>query len=169
MSNGTPSPTPAADWAPTKTVELPSGRTARLRTKLSLRALLRRGEIDMDELSSLISGTLQDAQRALEIEALLLSEMFVEPEVVIGERNPGKRQIHIDNVEDDDCAFVLQLALGGAPEATTFRGDAGGDGAGSGSQNVGKGPERNAGPRDGDAGGVPTRPRTRRKAAASPA
>lgn len=157
MANGAPSPTPAADWAPTRTVELPSGKHARLREKLSLRALVRRGDLELEELSALTAGGLQDAQRALEIEALLLAEMFVDPKLIVGERKAGKGSVHIDSLEDDDCSFVLELALGGAPDLATFRSNGGSGGAGTDGDGVEEEPERAARARSRKSGGVGAR------------
>ena len=164
MANGAPSPTPAADWSPRALKELPSGRRARLREKLSLRALVRRGDIDLDELTLLTSGGLRDPQRALELEALLLSEMFVEPVLVVGEAKAKRGQVHIDDLDDDDASFVLELALGGAPDLATFRNgseraEPGADGAG-----VEQEPERAAGA----GGGEPRSARARSRARAAP-
>jgi hypothetical protein len=158
MANGAPAPTPAADWAPTELVELPSGKHARLRQKLALRALVRRGDLDIGEVALVAAGELADAQRALVIEAALLTEMFVEPKLVTGKQKPGKQQIHVDDLDDDDATFVLQLALGGAPDLATFRDDDGGGDPGDDGAGVEQEPERDAGAGGGEPGSVDAGP-----------
>lgn len=162
MANG--NPTPANAWAPQdELVELPSGKTARLRVKLSLKGLVRRGVMEPEVFVSLVEGTLEDPVKALDTEAHLVAEMFVEPRVIV-KGKPKAGEIHIDYLADEDLAFVIERAFGGAPEATTFRDDTGGDGAGGDGEDVGQDAERDAGDGAGDARGVPARPKSRRKA-----
>lgn len=161
--------TKAGEWGASneEIVELPSGETAKLRKKLNVWTLFRRGVMTPDLLSAYEKaeqGKLEDLALAVELNDLILREMFVEPKVFVPEddgQDAPKGQVHVDQVDDADVTFVLERAFRGTREAARFRGDPGGDGAGGDGEGVGEGAVGDGGAGAGDAAGVPARPKPR--------
>jgi hypothetical protein len=124
--------TPATEWgSPTVIVELPSGNTAELRKKFPAFKLMRAGLLDADmfgALEQMLSGALEDPDKAVRMTDLVLSAMFVKPKV-------GDGGVPLDEIDDEDIEFVLARAFGGSPDAG-FRGDEDGPGSGSDGEGV---------------------------------
>lgn len=160
-------PTPVSDWAPKAEVEeLPSGKFARLRSKLNVWALVRGGVFTpemLDAFAKAQEGSLKDPALAIRLQDAIVRAMFVDPRI---SPDGEKGTLHIDDLDDADVAYVIERGMGGSPDLATFRGQPGGASPGPDSEDVGVPPERVDGA---DAVGVPARPKPRRKAAKPPA
>lgn len=163
--------TPADQWGPqAEVVELPSGAKARLRGKLNVWTLVRRGALTPELLEAYNKaerGELTDLDQAVELNDLILQEMFVEPKVFLPsdeETDPPRGHVHVDRIDDLDVTFVLERAFGGARDAARFRGDPDGPGSSDDGAYVGDDPEQSDGAGAGKPAGVSARPNARRKA-----
>lgn len=159
--------TSAAAWGASneEVVQLPSGEKAKLRKKLNVWTLFRRGVMTPELLQAYEKaerGELDDLGMAIELNDLILAEMFVEPKVFVPEDDKKKEaprgHVHVDQIDDEDVTFVLERAFRGARETGRFRGKPGGDGAGANGADVGEDPGGNGGAGNGDAARVPPRP-----------
>lgn len=165
--NGATAP---ADWgANDELVDLPSGARARLREKINMWALFRRGVLTPELFNAYQKaeqGQLADLAMAIELNDLLLSEMFVEPKVFVpdGETECPADHVHVDRIADDDVTFVLERAFRGARAAAGFRGYPGGDEPGADSADVREGAVGDGGAGNGNAAGVPAGQKARSKA-----
>lgn len=163
--------TPASEWGQQdEVVELPSGQSARLRQKLNVWTLFRRGVMTpqlLEAYEKAEKGQLDDLSMAIELNDLILSEMFVEPRVFVpDEENEDLPEgwVHVDRIDDEDVTFVLERAFRGARDITSFRGDGRGAGPGGDGEDVGENPVGAAGAGDGDAAGVPAGQKARSQA-----
>lgn len=153
MSANGQHPTAVAAWAgsPTRLVTLPSGNVAKLRDKFPVYMLLRAGRFTEEMWTAFgqwTRGELQDPVLAAELLDLIVCSMFIEP---IVSRSPGEGELSIDVLSDDDVEFVLEGAVGGAPDAS-FPGERNGDGDQLDGEDVGADPVDVAGDDAGDAG-----------------
>lgn len=104
--------TPVGDWkkAEPESVVLPSGNIAKL-SRPNMYVLIKTGRVP-SEMMGLLEGdedmSFLDRQSAIEWQ---VAQAFVEPEVVLGEREEGK--LHIDDIEDRDKSFVIEFIGGG--------------------------------------------------------
>jgi hypothetical protein len=164
--------TPAAEWGASnvETVELPSGEAAKLKKKLNVWTLFRRGVMTPELIRAYEKaqrGQLEDLGMAIELNDLILAEMFVEPHVFVPDdehTDVPDGQVHVDQIDDDDVTFVLERAFRGARETGRFRGEPGGAGAGGDGEGVGEDPGGDGGAGDRDAPRVPARPKAGAKA-----
>lgn len=151
--------TPASEWGvKTHRVRLPSGRVVDLRKKFPSFMLMRTGALEGDMLSAFEriteTGRLDDPVMALRLTDLILTSMFVDPRV-------GDGGIDINEIDDDDVEFVMQLAFGGAP-SPGFRGEPDGAERGEGGADVRDAAVADAGDGGGDGRGDGARPRARK-------
>lgn len=153
--------TPASQWGvQTVTVRLPSGHVAELRKKFPAFMLMQTGQLDSDALASMekmLQGGLDDPGQAVKLTQLILGAMFVNPRF-------GDGGVTLDVLDDDDVGFVLDRALGGAPDPS-FQDQPDGSGGGGGSEAVGDTTERASGDGTGKRRQPAARPRSRGKAA----
>lgn len=156
--------TPASQWGASNhdVVELPSGEKARLLNKLNVWTLVRRGVMTDDLLAAYAkaeAGELENLDQAVELNDLILVEMFLEPKVYVPSGEQGDEQpegtVHVDQITDDDVTFVLERAFRGAREVSRFRGDGDGDDAGGNGEDVGDDAVGDGGSGDGKPAGVP--------------
>ena len=172
-------PTPAGEWGEaTETVELPSGKVARLKRKVNAWALARQGVFSPDHIALFLkadSGELDpgvdDLTKVMELNDLLVRETFVEPRVFVpngdDKAKPKAGEVHIDVIDDMDVSFVIQRAFGGAADAADFRGDGRGAGGGDGREGVADDPVKAARAPRRERGGVPAGQKPGGKAAGS--
>jgi hypothetical protein len=142
--------TPADAWGPpAEVVELPSGKTAKLKPKLNVWTLVRRGTFTPELVEAYAKaerGELDDLGQAVELNDAIVQEMFVQPKVFIpseGEECPDGH-VHVDDLDDEDLTFILERAFQGGREAAGFRGERdgaydGGDGEVLGDDSVSDG------------------------------
>jgi hypothetical protein len=100
--------TPVDAWkrAEPESVTLPSGNTAKL-NRPNMYVLIKTGQVP-SEMMRLLEGdedmTFIERQSAIEWQVAVA---FVEPEVVLGDREEGK--LHIDDIEDRDKSYVIEF------------------------------------------------------------
>jgi hypothetical protein len=163
--------TPADAWGPpAEVVELPSGKTAKLKPKLNVWTLVRRGTFTPELVEAYAKaerGELDDLGQAVELNDAIVQEMFVQPRVFVPsdeDTDVPEGQVHVDDLDDDDLTFVLERAFQGGREAAGFRGERdGADDSGDG-EVLGNDPVGDGGVGGGEPAGVPVGPKVGGKA-----
>jgi hypothetical protein len=163
--------TPADAWGPpAEVVELPSGKTAKLKPKLNVWTLVRRGTFTPELVEAYARaerGELDNLGQAVELNDAIVQEMFVQPKVFIpseDEDTPPDGQVHVDDLDDDDLTFVLERAFQGGREAARFRGDGDGVADGDGGEVLADDPVADDGVGAGEPAGVSVGPKVGGKA-----
>lgn len=121
---------------------LPSGQVVTLRERFPATVLMRRAAADGDDLTIeqfqelAKKGEVTVGSAAVRIQDLIVEVMVVKPRVV--DRAPrGDDEVAIDDIPDEDLFEIINLAMQGVAEASTFRSDAVGADGGDDGEGVG--------------------------------
>lgn len=163
-NNGTIKVTPAGEWGQKFVyTTLPSGRVARTKDRVYTLALLRNHALpdDVRDAFDALRGTGMDNDQQNALQDFIVQEMFVEPTCVVGDVDPEPGQIHIDQLSDQEIAFIVQKALGDDVEVvvgeSAFRDQSGSARTGEDGGDLVDDPEPARGNGSGDAGAVSLR------------